>query len=602
MEPRVQATKSQNGQQREVSSDDVVKQEEEVKLAEMEVQIRQMVLEVTKPTVERAVKLQNHCEHLQTQLNSQGEILSRLTADVAETQKNLDVVSQFKMQLNEFWESQRQLELKLADHTKDVLAKVENTEQTCKGLLSTTARLSKSIDRNAEDSEFLRMDLAKMNSSVELGIKKCKDFLESEMRRIDFGMDQMKAMHHALCNEIWGPEEPDDLGPPSLRRFDMQIRKLQRTTKEVLYELKELRLLDVQLQKVTTTQGEHGERLVKLEKDTDQLESRIEKYNKDTKRDLKQTANLMAAYSANLMHDVRGTFTLEVKQLQDIHQEIQRFLKQTEDTVRGLSESLASSGRYLESSMREVRTDLEGLETRRKHDKLGLEENMLTLKTQVFSSVDTSQKMVGGLEHVISVLGMCLQSQRMDLALGIQDYVDRKEVNLVGTANNLKKGSVTSLEALKFFPYSPSEILFQGNKFERPQMLALAEKLVFSAQEALINGPLAGGPQKGPGDDIFKQLQNPQGMRHGYARPASQSRRTIAGGQIFVEGKGKDDRATTAGTVASKPMTADSACTYGSLNSAGGSNPLRLPPMAGGRAADRHLGLDSNDLRPLTAR
>lgn len=46
-----------------------------------------------------------------------------------------------------------------------------------------------------------------MQTSLDMGVKKNKEHMDSETRRLELGIQQVKDMHKALSDEIWGPEE-----------------------------------------------------------------------------------------------------------------------------------------------------------------------------------------------------------------------------------------------------------------------------------------------------------------------------------------------------------------------------------------------------------
>mmetsp|Transcript_26964 Transcript_26964/g.48748 ORF Transcript_26964/g.48748 Transcript_26964/m.48748 type:complete len:616 (+) Transcript_26964:88-1935(+) len=562
---------------------DLVKPEDEVRQAELEVRLREMVLEVTAPTVERSVRLQNHCDHLSNRLQKQHQILMAMADDVRESKEQLDLVHHFKIQLDGFWNSQRDLEVKLAKHTKEVMSQVEQSAQQCGTLMSTTNLLNKQIMRTQEDSDGLRNDITKMQANLDMGIKKNKEYLDNEIKRMDFNVSQVKNMHQALSDEIWGPEDVTDVSPPSLRRFDMQTRKLEKTIREVLQELMTLRLLDGQVKKVTEIQGQHDTQLLTLTADHKALDERVDQNNKDTKAEIKKTANLMAAYSANLVKDVRGTFSNEVKELSSLSEDVQRFLKQTEESMNTLDEALQASGRTLEAAMKEVRLDIEGLDARRKRDKLGLEDSIDLLDKQVSGSVDTADQLLKSLEHMSGVIGMSLQGQRMVVALSVQDYIDRKDQTLVGIKKHDgkikggKQATKLDLDDLIRMTYRPLSISFQGSNFERPQALALCEKLIHAGQEALSKGPSGGPP-------TAQHLLSRPGTTQKSDRGSSAASDVAFPGELTGWQKPlKDDRVSTAATTASKPMTADSTLglsRFGGYSPPSTSESSRLPALA----------------------
>eukprot|EP00440_Ansanella_granifera_P002747 gb/GFBE01002998.1/.p1 GENE.gb/GFBE01002998.1/~~gb/GFBE01002998.1/.p1 ORF type:complete len:592 (+),score=165.49 gb/GFBE01002998.1/:1-1776(+) len=565
------------------SSDDADtdKMEDEVKQAELEVKLRDMVLEVVAPTVERAVRLQNHCDHLSSRLESQHQIMTLMAKDTKTAMEKLDLVGELKKQLDSFWGSQRALEVKLAAHTKEVVSKVEKSDTTTSALVSQTERLNKQIIRTQEDTDFLRMDIMKIQSNVDLSLKKNKDYLDSELKRMEFNINQVKELQTAFAEEIWGPEDANEYSAPSLRRFDVQTRKMDKQIKEVLTELKELRMLDEQMRKVTNIQGEHGQQLEQLDSQLTDLSQLVGKNHQESKADLKKTANLMAAYSANLMHDVRGSFSNEVKELTGLHQDVQKFLKETEESLQNLTQSLAASGRHLEASMREVRLDIEGVDAKRKRDKLGLEDTIASLHKQVGTSVEAVENIASGLEHISSVVGMGLQGQRMVISLGVQDFVDRKDTMYVGYKKDgkprgLRLGDRVDTNALSPIPYQPQAVPFQGNTFERSQLLALCEKLVHAGQEALSKGP-AMQKTDNSGPASAGRLMPP---RPGSRGPDHRGSPNLEGDILALHKRNKDDRVSSAATTA-KPTTAGSQF-HGSLGACsppGTSESQRLPVL-----------------------
>jgi len=527
--------------------DDVEKQADEVKHARLEVKLREMVLEVVAPTVDRAVRMQNHCDHLAKRIESQHSVLTMMARDVHTAMEKLGLVGEFKKQLDDFWGSQKDLELKLANHVREVLSNVEQCNHDCKTLTSTSERLNKQIIRAQEDTDHLRTDIFKMQTSVDMGVKKNKDHLDFEVRRLELGIDQVKDMHKALSAEIWGPDEVDEFSPPSLRRLDMQTRQLDTTIKEVLAELKELRLLDSHVKEITHIQEGHGEQLIVLNDTTAEISSRVNKVDKDLKAEIKRTANLMSAHSANLLQEVRASFSREVKELASLHGDVQVFLKDAEDSLKQVKESLDSSGRYVEASLHEVRLDIESLDAKRDRDKLSLEDSISLLQDQASSSASSVDQLGRSLEHVSTILGLSLKGQRMAIALSVQDFVDRKDTTYVGFkkghAGGLKLGPRLDIDALTDLPYQPGKVTFQSDSFERPQLLALCEKVVHSGQEALSKGPkrLAGGKENWQlsADSPSRQTQARAGTARCGSRPPL-----------------KNDRAGTATTKA--PATADS--------------------------------------------
>merc|ERR1719409_622936 len=57
---------------------------------------------------------------------------------------------------------------------------------------------------------------------------------------------------------------------------------------------------------------------------------------------------------------------------------------------------------------------------------------MRDLHSRVCTAVEGSDFLLRGLEHVSGVISMSLQSERMSVALDLQDFVERKDTPYVG--------------------------------------------------------------------------------------------------------------------------------------------------------------------------
>jgi len=159
--------------------------------------------------------------------------------------------------------------------------------------------------------------------------------------------------------------------------------------------------------------------------------------------------------------------------------------------------------RQLEAMIREMRFDLDSHDEKRHRDKHVVEEQLHDINAKIINARDSSDSILRGLEHISGVISMTLQSERMSAALDLQEFADRRDTSYVGvredTAETAKLHQLRAvkgirqpglnLEALHRIAYQPQPVSYQGIAFERPQLLALREKLVHVALEVLQQGP-----------------------------------------------------------------------------------------------------------------
>ncbi|CAE7742049.1 unnamed protein product, partial [Symbiodinium sp. CCMP2456] len=94
--------------------------------------------------------------------------------------------------------------------------------------------------------------------------------------------------------------------------------------------------------------------------------------------------------------------------------------------------------------------------------------------------------------------------------------------------------------------YQPGKVTFQSDTFERPQLLALCEKMVHSGQEALSKGPKRSASNK---ENSQLRAESPGRLAQGRVATARCGSRQ--------PGSFRGDRASTAATTKA-PATADS--------------------------------------------
>lgn len=497
-----------------------VSMEEEVRQAEMESRLRRMITEVLKPSIVKVTRLQTDheimCEKFQEMIDSHEEVRSAQK----EAKEHSEVIGVFKGKLTEFWAFSNQLEDKITAYQKTAIQRMEEMEHACELNKSGSLRLGRNLDRALQDMDRINANIKGMQVSLEKGIQKNKERMDTEIRQMHINVGEIRDLHSKLEIEIWGPEDCSDISPPCLRKLDMQMRKQTSLVSEALEDIVALQKLDGELMAVVKRANSSEGQIKELQTNAKDLGERVEVCAQEAKNDFKQASNLMAAFSANLVREARHSFKDELKHAQQMQKEVDDFVKQTQATIVESDEFVKSLSKQLEAMVREVRFDLDGFDQKRHRDKQGLEEQMRDLQHRVAGAADSSEFMLRGLEHVSGVISMSLQSERMSVALDLQDFVERKETAYVGVRESpvetvrlrqlrsekgIRQPGVDP-EALHRILYQPQAVQYQGAGFERPQLLALREKLVHVAQEVLQQGPELKGPRRVPDNGFSDQF------------------------------------------------------------------------------------------------
>mmetsp|Transcript_52540 Transcript_52540/g.151433 ORF Transcript_52540/g.151433 Transcript_52540/m.151433 type:complete len:646 (+) Transcript_52540:154-2091(+) len=483
--------------------------EEEIKMSEVENNLRQTCLELCKPTILRMTLVHGEMQETKKQMEELAGVVKEIDASVQTVLARSEYIQVLKTGLEDTTARLRETDSRLTANGKVFRERISVLESDMESQHNWNDKIDRSFERMTQDVEDQRIASRAFKESVETSFTQVKEIIAAEVAGVRGSIKELETRMNLMNDDIWGADRPDECSPPSLRRLDWQMRKVQSRVVDALRDLTALRRLEVDMKDISKEQDQIREAHGGIEKGYNILKERVESMGREVKEESRIVANRMAAFSASLMKDVRGTFGEEVKNLQGMQSEMKNFVQDTKTAVDNLDKVIMSVRKHVEAVLREMRVDLDSADSKRKRDKQGLQDDVSSLQGRVQSSLEAAESTLKGLEHMSKVLGMALQGQRVSIALDIQDFVDRKEAPYVGVKAPLEKpkahqGKSPRKDAdkprrregldpssLMRLPYQPTPVSFQGSEFDRAQLLELREKVVHAAQQALLHGPSA---------------------------------------------------------------------------------------------------------------
>mmetsp|Transcript_56327 Transcript_56327/g.163382 ORF Transcript_56327/g.163382 Transcript_56327/m.163382 type:complete len:642 (-) Transcript_56327:137-2062(-) len=486
--------------------------EEEVRAAEVESNLRRMCVDLVKPTIGRATRHEGELKEHERRLNEHDQLFKELEGLVQLVVSRSEVIEVIQQSLDDTVRRLRETDKRLTLVENAATERLSSLEHSRELQDTTNKRIQLAIDHMSQDLEDMRTQAKQTSAEVSQNFHQCHQVIRSENLAVRQSVTDLGERVSLLNDEVWGPSEVTDASPASLRRLDMQMKKVQSRLLDALADLTALRKLDIEVAKVAKEQTEINAAQATIQASQTVLRERVEKIGVDVKNDSKQAANKMAAFTASLVKDIQHTFGDDVQALRKMQAEMRSFVGDTKQVVGDMDKSIRSVSRQLEAAMREMRTDIDHIDAKRKKDSKGMQEGLQALQGQLRSSLEAAEATVKGLEHVSRVVGMALQSERVSIALDVQDFVDRKETPYVGVRRQEErpkfqgsgggrsprppKEASPSLwkdgldpKLLMRLSYQPRQVAFQGSEFDRSQLLALREKLVHAAQQVLMQGP-----------------------------------------------------------------------------------------------------------------
>jgi len=265
----------------------------------------------------------------------------------------------------------------------------------------------------------------------------------------------------------------------------------------------------------------------------------------DVKEHFRTASQTIAAHNAAFISEVRNSYRDELAQAAALRGEVQEFMSSTNNGISDLDNRVAESTKTTESLVKEVRADMEELNRKRKRDKTAVDIECKGLKKRLGDVFESSDAVLKGMEHLWQVLSMILEGERVQNALELQDSVDRKRIALMGVKDDElslsrnygstpqrprpearertsspraktapgatkpktgKKETIMSVDnrclscsgqaplvmsAFKMacLQYTPSQVEYQSQAYDRQELLQHRSSLLRRAYDALRNGP-----------------------------------------------------------------------------------------------------------------
>lgn len=474
---------------------------EEVKIAEVEGRLRNMILDVLRPTVASTTTLQSRAEHLQEQVTRNTEKLRLNAESIKELTERSDVMISFRDKLQMFTEHSFKTDEKLDEYKRLAVLKMEKLEHAYETQDMFLQKVERNVQRSTEDFGIHVRDFKAVKQTIDFNAVKAKENLDREMKRVNFALNEAKELQNKREREIWGPDDDnniDDFSHLSLRFLDKQRKTMKGQLHQAIIDIEFLKRLDIRVEGILQKLVDVDSQLASIFAKESDLRNRVQTLVENTENENKRVSNLMAAFTANLMQDVRTSFSQDIKGLYDSQGDIQKFCHDTRLAMGDLESSFGVTAKKLEAAWKEVRLDLESLDTKRKRDKKGLDEAIQFINGRSTAAVDVSDKSLKGLENLSNVLNLVLQGQHAAVALNSQDFNDRLKTPYVGVHGvSDKRRNIATRQggldprALFRISFQPEPAMFQGTSFQRRELLALYEKLVKAAHDVLQQGPAA---------------------------------------------------------------------------------------------------------------
>lgn len=484
-----------------------IAKEHELEIAEMETRLRQMVLELLKPTIHKTSRLTFELETLSEKVGNHEQQLEEMMVLQQKVSQQMEMIEIFRDEMAKRGADMRAFEAKCTEEQQIVRRELEGFRHSFEQKKSVLAQLTRNVDRAMSEVQMLQEDLDKAQKDFNDRLDMQSKTQLEETQRIHIRIDGVEKAHYQLHDDLFG----EDGG---MKKIEKELSSTNRTVRHQSEEIEALKKHKEIFQALGSRQDSCEERLQQCQDSCERLRIAVERVAGETKDQLRDASNLMAAHSASLLKEVRSSFKAELEHSQRLRTDVGAFMRDTQGAMVELQRNVQATSSQTEAVVKEVRIDLEEVNSKRKIDKLSLEAELKAFRQRIGGAFEHSEALLRGLEHIAGVLSVTLQGERISAALDIQDFNDRRKDNVVthkfdkrlaepfsqtGSAKDPKKFNRGSswngiqldvdLTQLSITEYTPSTVGYQGNIYDRQDIMLIREQLIHKAQEALQNGP-----------------------------------------------------------------------------------------------------------------
>ncbi|CAK0849061.1 unnamed protein product, partial [Prorocentrum cordatum] len=161
------------------------KQEDEIRMVELENRARQMVVDLLAPSIMRLSRLSSMVEEIGTESKDTVEQVRRLTSEMDVVKERSELVLVFRERIEDFRQYCDVLEAKVNDSHSETSSRVQHCEDMCNAQKLNTVRIQKTADRTAQDLDVLENRLNKMVITVDEGLQRAHDHTDEESKRME---------------------------------------------------------------------------------------------------------------------------------------------------------------------------------------------------------------------------------------------------------------------------------------------------------------------------------------------------------------------------------------------------------------------------------
>jgi len=490
--------------------------EMEVAIAEVENKLRESILRILKPSLDKTQEISNNVERLNKTVKKHEHILDssqKLREEVARQQELLNIIS------DEIQSADRQNRAFEAQTTKDIqdMRKERVDLQAVISEQSTKlVKIDREVSRQWDDLARVQKQHDDTSRKVWEGINAISRRVEKSREQVDEKLSDADAKRNELVEGLY------DSDTGAITRIREDVLSLRDFTEPLTDVIKELAQVNRMMQD-TASQVVGVQHYVERAKFESQAFQEVVKNSvSEVEEKARNLANLLTAHHGSLMRELRGDYVEEITISKRLRDEVRALITGVDKRCDEMAIANESEVRRTEALHREISTDFDEMQRKRKKDKQAIDADFRDVKQDIQGNHLRFNAYQAAIDHLSRLMGLLIESDKVLNALSVQDLADRQterwfthpdesgrrpappqkvEALLSGKKKGMagdggrkpwEQEPIVVLDWRKGFArdrYLPGAIAFGGDNYERQDILVIHHKLCQKASQALKEGP-----------------------------------------------------------------------------------------------------------------
>eukprot|EP00929_Paragymnodinium_shiwhaense_P091721 TRINITY_DN51628_c0_g1_i1.p1 TRINITY_DN51628_c0_g1~~TRINITY_DN51628_c0_g1_i1.p1 ORF type:complete len:654 (+),score=186.34 TRINITY_DN51628_c0_g1_i1:163-2124(+) len=502
------------------SEEKLLEREMECIASEMETRLRGLVLNVMRPALEQMAEMATAVEKLQQKVDDMDrfmKIADQLGDRINQNAERCAALNDLMIQRDKYMED---FELKTHASFQECRNGINRNEAANSAAISNIRRLENEVARLWDETSCLHQLLEDAQGKLWDGIASTQKRADSYNEQL---MDLIRALQKEkdlLVDELFGHSGSLVALRDKLEIIDQAIAPIPILEQQARMSDTAMLALRSLAEKCTDMCRDNAKELENFRKKNDQQREELQ-------QSFALQCNQLTAHHASVLAGIRADYTAEIDAVRVTRKEISDYWALTEDAVKDVSGELIKEARRIDIIHKELKQDKEELAGKVHYHTARLDKEVHDLQKSRDLHLNLQELMRTNMDYLGRLVGLVLESERVANALITQDFVDRRQERWLDPSGKRREiPHATPSEALlkekvqserlrargggkeenfaeddkaldmkhgnfMMYPdrYKPGQVAFQGNAYDRRDMLLLHSKLLEKASYAYECAP-----------------------------------------------------------------------------------------------------------------